>query len=81
MNQWQEHTENTWIVEDNAQRVIALVRYHRRSGVYEARKLHKKIGYYTTLQAAQQATQPPTKIKPQHTQFNTKTIETMPWDS
>lgn len=75
MNKWQEHNENTWIVQDQSQRVVALVRYHRRSGVYEARKNHKKVGFYATLEAAQCAAQPQTKTKP------TKTPQDTPWDN
>jgi hypothetical protein len=70
---WQEHTPNTWIVEDNARRIIAIIRYHRRLKVYEARKNHKKLGFYSTLEAAQCAVQP--KTKP------TKTPQDTPWDS
>jgi type II secretory pathway component PulJ len=75
MNQWLEHTPTTWIVEDNAQRVVALVRYHRRNGIYEARQNHKKLGYYSTLHAAQCAVQPQTKTKPAKTPID------MPWDN
>lgn len=72
---WLEHTPNTWIVEDNVNRVVALVRYHRRSGVYESRKNYKKIGYYSTLESAQLAAQPLTKTRPTKTQTDT------PWDT
>lgn len=52
---WIEHTLNTWIVEDKASRIVALIKYRPRTSLYCVKQHHKKIGYYRTLEAAKMA--------------------------